>query len=238
LAEPALRRLFDETLAVSPRWLDRENAARVPAQRGRTLTLDFEFHDMLAGWPALRDGTSRPARLVLKQARTLEPGPRTVALDAQAWPLPRDVFVRARRVTRERCAGTIDGTQLRADVLRAQTDTSLPPDVGFSMTPMDASVTVTTQGPALMALGWAAGASFDVNHSEWTATRANGTLTVVPSESAPARRGFDRVTLGADGAIELSLGAARARGTLTCTTETLFASPRDYLLSLVGRGAP
>ncbi len=107
LSDDVLRGLFEDTAAVARRWITRENVSRTPAQRARSLTLDFEFHDMAEGWPAMRDGTRRPARLVLKQVRTLEPGARVHTPEAASWPLPRDVFVRVRRVSTETCRATL-----------------------------------------------------------------------------------------------------------------------------------
>ena len=68
LSEPALRALFTDTLGVTERWLARENSVRPTAQHGRGPTLDFEFHDMLAGRPARRDGRVQPGRRGVKLA--------------------------------------------------------------------------------------------------------------------------------------------------------------------------
>jgi hypothetical protein len=38
--------------------------------------------------------------------------------------------------------------------------------------------------------------------------------------------------------MELTLGAMRVAGMATCRTETLYSSPRDYLLGLLGRTGP
>jgi hypothetical protein len=235
LSDDALRRLFDDTLGVTERWLERENASRRAAQRGRTLTLDFEFHDMLAGWPALRDGSTRPARLVLKQARTLEPGPRTTMPVAQTWPLPRDIFTRARRVFVDRCEAVIDGATLITEVLRAQTDRSLPPDVGFAERAFDAQLRVTTRG-AISSLGWSANVSFEVDHDEMATRRDGSSVTIEPSSESAARQGFDRWTQTATHVITITRGPMTVRAEATCASDTLFSSPRDYLLSLVGRG--
>ncbi len=232
LGDAALRKLFDDTLSVSERWLTRENSARPAAQRGRTLTIDFEFHDMLAGWPALRDASTRPARLVLKQARTLEPGPRTVMAEAQTWPIPRDVFTRARRVSLEHCEATIEGSVVVTELMRVQTDTSLPPDVGFATTAFDAQLRVTSRG-AIASLGWSAGASFTANHSEWSAQRDAMGFGAAPNESTPARAGYDRIAISASNNLSITKGMTTVAAPAMCTTDLLYASPRDFLLSLL-----
>ncbi|MFO0559650.1 MAG: PEP/pyruvate-binding domain-containing protein [Polyangiales bacterium] len=233
LGDAALRKLFDDALSVSQHWLTRENAARAAAQAGRTLTLDFEFHDMLAGWPALRDGSTRPARLVLKQARTLEPGPRTVMAEAQTWPIPRDIFTRARRIFIERCDATIEGATVRAELMRVLTDTSLPPDVGFATTAFDAQLRIAAQGAAPASLGWASNASFTADHTQLETARDETGFSANTREMTPARMGFDRATLSASHTLSITRGVNTVSAQAMCTTELLYASPRDYLLSLL-----
>jgi hypothetical protein len=233
LDDAALRKLFDDALSVSQHWLTRENAARTAAQASRTLTLDFEFHDMLAGWPALRDGSARPARLVLKQARTLEPGPRTVMAEAQTWPIPRDIFTRARRIFIERCEATIEGAAVRAELMRVLTDTSLPPDVGFATTAFDAQLRLSAQGPAPASLGWSANATFSADHTQLETARDETGFSAITREMTPARMGFDRATLSASNTLSITRGPNTVSAQATCTNELLYASPRDYLLSLL-----
>lgn len=233
LSDDALRALFADTAAVTQRWLDRENAPRSPARRARTVTIDFEFHDMLAGWPAVRSGPTRPARLVLKQARTLEPAPRVSLADAASWPVPRDVLARARRVTRQTCTGDVAaGVTLTATMLRVQTEASLTPDVGFGTDPLDASLTLAARG-AVAALDWSADASYAADHTAYAVTREGTSRTFVPAEATPARAGFDRARLDADGTLTVNRGARTLTARLTCRDELLFATPRDFLLGLV-----
>ncbi|MFO0608767.1 MAG: PEP/pyruvate-binding domain-containing protein [Polyangiales bacterium] len=230
LTDDALRALFTETASLAHRWLDRENASRPAARRARMVTLDIEFHDMRAGWPAMRTGPQRPARLVLKQSRTLEPAPPAIAA-AATWPVPRDVLGRARRVSAQTCSG--DGVTVR--LLRVLTDASLSPDVGYATTAFDASVTVATEAP-FPALGWTAAQSFATEHVGFTAARsATGRVFTV----AMPGMGPDRIELGDDGALTLGRGAMTWSGHTTCIEEPLWASPRDYLLELAaGRASP
>lgn len=231
--DEALRDLFADTAAVTRRWLERENAPRSPARRSRTLTLDFEFHDMLAGWPAVRSGPLRPARLVLKQSRTLEPAPRVTLSEATSWPVPRDVLARARRISNQTCAGEVSpGVTLTATLLRVQTEASLTPDVGFGADPLDASLTLTSRG-TVAALGWAADASYSADHTGLTATREGTSRVFDVAASTPARAGLDRARLDADGTLTVTRGARTVSVRLTCTNEPLFATPRDFLLGLL-----
>lgn len=230
LTDDALRALFAQTAAVSRRWLERENAPRPAAHRSRMATLDFEFHDMLAGWPAVRSGAQRPARLVLKQVRTLEPSPPMVP-EAATWPVPRDILGRARRVSEQRCTGD-DGVSLR--VLRVLTDATVSPDVGYATLPFEASVTLTTTA-ALPVLGWNSAQTFRFDHLAFALARtAMGRVFVprVPDD------GPTRIELGNDGTLTLHRGAMVWSGRSTCHETSLWASPRDYLLELVDGASP
>ncbi len=234
LGEPALRRLFEDTSRVVTRWLDDENRTRPAAQRGRSLTLDFEFHDMMAGWPAMRDGAVRPARLVLKQARSLEPGPAANVPEAPSWPMPRDVYVRARRVSIDTCSADLaTDARFRASILRVATDASRIPDVGYATSPLDASLTVTVEGGAIPELGWTAGATYTADHTQLTTTRETGLARFDVRADAPAAAGLTRFEIVSGGRATVTNGARRFEATLQCVTELRFASPRDYLLSLV-----
>ncbi|MDB4930919.1 MAG: hypothetical protein JWM10_3403 [Myxococcaceae bacterium] len=233
LSDEVLRRLFADTGAVTRRWLERENAPRPPARRARTITIDFEFHDMLAGWPAVREGAARPARLVLKQARTLEPAPRMTTEESQSWPVPRDVLARARRVVTETCTGEVaPGVTLTTAALRVLTAPSVTPDVGYGTDPLDASLTVTAHG-VVGALDWPADATWAADHLGLTTTHDGAARVFVPAVASPARAGYDQLRLAADGTVTVQRGARSLTARLTCVDEVRFASPRDYLLGLV-----
>nr|MBK7067441.1 hypothetical protein [Deltaproteobacteria bacterium] len=233
LSDEVLRRLFADTGAVTRRWLDRENATRPEARRARTLTLDFEFHDMLAGWPAMREGAPRPARLVLKQARTLEPAPRVATEESAGWAVPRDVLARARRVSTETCSGEMaTGVTLTTTTLRVITEPSITPDVGYGTEALDASITVSARG-TVSALGWSADATYTVDHTGMSATREGATRVYAVAAGAPAREGYEQLRHEADGTVTLRRGERTVSARLTCQEELRFATPRDYLLGLV-----
>jgi len=233
LSDEVLRRLFADTGAVTRRWLDRENATRPEARRARTLTLDFEFHDMLAGWPAMREGAPRPARLVLKQARTLEPAPRVATEESAGWAVPRDVLARARRVSTETCSGEVaTGVTLTTTTLRVLTEPSITPDVGYGTEPLDASITVSARG-TVSALGWSADATYTVDHTGMSATREGAARVYAVAAGAPAREGYELLRHEADGTVTLRRGERSVSARLTCMEELRFATPRDYLLGLV-----
>lgn len=104
--------LVDDLVAVAALWRTRVNADLDAAQQITTLTLDIEFKLMDAGWP---DRTAGPTvtGLVLKQARSLEPGLRGVPAEALAAPVPHDHLARAIRIERLRCGD--DGVAWRLE---------------------------------------------------------------------------------------------------------------------------
>ncbi|NNE74963.1 MAG: hypothetical protein HKN26_14960 [Acidimicrobiales bacterium] len=132
MADDAVAELFEHLLATAEVWRDQVNASLPVAQRITTVTLDFEFKTMAAGWPA-RDGTSpEPARLIVKQVRSLDPGLRDIPANVTALDIPRDILARARIVERVVCVGPGDPHEVQVSVL---TDPALAPDIGHNTTP-------------------------------------------------------------------------------------------------------
>ena len=133
LADSKILDLFEQAKLVTSLWRARVNSALDPLQTTETLTLDFEFKDMAAGWPALKGDLPRAdARLVIKQARTLEPGLRGVPEAVLDLPIPRDVLARALLVERLVC--DMDGSTVTW--VEVSTDPLQVPDVGFSEAPL------------------------------------------------------------------------------------------------------
>ncbi len=122
LDDEAVSELLSQLSAVGRLWRDRVNADLPVEQQVQIVTLDFEFKTMAAGWPALVDGSVRPARLVVKQARSLDPGMRAIPAAVLALPIPRDVLARAILVEEITCDGgatgieVVTGTTMTSDV--------------------------------------------------------------------------------------------------------------------------
>ena len=133
LDDAAVRELFDQTAAVAERWRDRLNASLPAAQRLQTVVLDYEFKTMGAGWPRLVTGEQPfPARLVLRQVRSLDPGTRRLPAAALTLDVPRDVLMRASEITASSCTGASGRFY---DGIVVFTDPLLAPDMGYSETP-------------------------------------------------------------------------------------------------------
>jgi Pyruvate phosphate dikinase, AMP/ATP-binding domain len=117
LDDEALTELFDQLLDVATTWLARANDALTVEQRSSSITLDFEFRTMDAGWPALLDGTVEPTRIVVKQARSLDPGIRHVPASLLDRPIPRDVLAHAVRIVELSCPDDVRGVSVTTDPL-------------------------------------------------------------------------------------------------------------------------
>ncbi len=139
LSDLQVSELFEEARSVALLWRDRVNGALPGPQDITTLTLDFEFKDMDAGWPSLQGNQPRPqARLVIKQARSLEPGIRGIPAEVVALPIPRDALARARLVEKVTCD---EGNAIGASAIEVRTDPLVVPDVGYNDEPLVVNAT-------------------------------------------------------------------------------------------------
>lgn len=140
LDDEQLLAVWDQLSDVTLAWRDRVNAEASAGRAISTLTLDFEFREMDAAWPARVDGTIAPsARLVVKQARTLEPGLRSVPDEMLELDAPLDVLRRMSRATRTTCPGpSADGPD---DVsIKIYTDPLAVVDMGYADEPLRVDV--------------------------------------------------------------------------------------------------
>lgn len=134
LSDTQVTDLFEQARSVALLWRDRVNGSLQGPQDITTLTLDFEFKDMDAGWPALQGNAPRnDARLIIKQARSLEPGIRDIPIEVADLPIPRDVLARARLVERVHCD---EGDAVGQTAVELLTDPLLVPDVGYGEEPL------------------------------------------------------------------------------------------------------
>lgn len=133
MTDEALLELFAQLESVAELWRRRTNLSLPVAHAIETVTLDFEFKTMAQGWPARPAGEPQePGRLVVKQARSLDPGLRGLPDVVLELPLGRDLLARARSVVQVTCAVGDDSVVATVEVL---TDPSLSPDLGYSEQP-------------------------------------------------------------------------------------------------------
>lgn len=131
LDDRTLLSLFEQLRSVADSWLARANNDLPEGRRSSTLTLDFEFREMADGWPARADGSIEPSRMVVKQARTLDPGLRGMRFELLALPIPRDVLAYAVSAVEYSCD---EGGDVGVRIL---TDPLARIDVGYSESPFE-----------------------------------------------------------------------------------------------------
>jgi hypothetical protein len=216
LSDAELRDLYVLAEDVTRTALARANQGVPKERQRRSLTLDFEFRRVAAGWPALREGR-HPSRFVVKQMRPLEPSPRVDA-PLRSAPIPHDVLARARRIERRRCSSD----RVELSFLSVLTDPHAEPDLGYARTPLLAELTLDTDPKSergartfthleLAALKWVAENSLDVD------------LRGHPGATRLELRDSELVVFGAD--------AVPFRVTLSCSTNVEYAEPTELLRS-------
>jgi hypothetical protein len=141
MKDDAVTELVAQLEAVTELWRDRLNASLLGPHQIETVTLDFEFKTMAEGWPAFGDGRSPLAsRLIVKQARSLDPGLRGIPESILALGVPRDVLARASLVQLVECgvaSDSGDGSfQQSLSWHEVFTDPLRLPDVGYSEVPL------------------------------------------------------------------------------------------------------
>lgn len=234
LADAELLDLFTQTVAVTDLWLDSENAPLAPANQRRTVSLDFEFRLMDAGWPDVDMGAPFERRMIVKQVRSLEPSTSDVPAEVVAMPFPGDVLARARTVTRRVCAGD----RLTLTALEATTDPLARPALGYDAAPFTAGVTldVTADIPEL---GWTAGEQVDITHVQMASfdhPGGGGGWYLTLDVDAAQQNTLGVVTLNwieSSGWSIIGPGGTAAGLATSCTSDTLHSTPDNYLLSLL-----
>lgn len=229
-----LRDVFDQVGRIADLWFAAEND-RLPASQERsTLTLDLELRELAAGWPALANGNAFGARVVIKQARLLEPLTTHAPATVQSMPIPKDILGRALRVEQRRCtAGNAIVT-----LTDVTTDPRKKPDLGFNQAPFTSFVVIDFTGD-IPEVGATAGQRRSAVHTGFAATHpgmvAGGpyAIDLVVNEANVAAVGLSRLAL-ANGVLTLER-ADRVSAPATCTTEILFASPEAFLEEILAR---
>ncbi|MEE9414474.1 MAG: PEP/pyruvate-binding domain-containing protein, partial [Acidimicrobiales bacterium] len=100
LEDVAVLELVSQIEAATLLWRERINRSLPFSQEIATVTLDFEFKMMAEGWPAATNGSDQAKRLVVKQARSLDPGVRGIPQAVLDLPVSRQIIARARLVSR------------------------------------------------------------------------------------------------------------------------------------------
>lgn len=234
LDDAALETLLRQTVTIAERWLEVENFG-VPPERARSrVTLDLEVREVAAGWPAYASGDPAPARIVIKQVRSLDPGLRRGLESLVDQPAPRDLLLHADRIEKRVCRGR----RAAVELLEIWTDPGATPPLGHERVPFLARVRVQAQGLE------GGARQFDIHHMAFESVGRPGmasggpwALDLVLDDATANEVGLDRIESQA-GLLRLGLkGRVLGEDPSPCTTAVLFASPDEFLRSLLGQPA-
>lgn len=236
LDDAALETLLRQTVAIAELWLEQENSQLPPAQSRSRVTLDLEVREVAAGWPGYANGDVAPQRVVIKQVRSLDPGPPAGLGRLLEQPVPRDLLLFADRIEKRSCRGR----RVSLELLEVWTDPGASPPLGHAVLPFLARVRVQAQGLD------GGPRQFDLDHLVFERVGRAGMqqggpwaldLLLTPSVASSTAVAIDRIESGA-GLLRLSRGG-RVLGEepAPCTTEVLFASPDEFLRALLGPAA-
>jgi hypothetical protein len=230
LSDAELIALWQSLHPVVDAWIEAENAELTAAQARSTLVLDSEVRKVADGWPAMADGSIRPSRMVVKQARTLEPSTAALPVEVIEGPFPRDLVARAAQVDARACVA--DRLTVRIDDLRS--DPLLTPDMGFATSPFVGAVTVEVTAD-IPELGWRAGDAWSADHLVWVSaalTPTPGALTLALDVADGPLAGTIGLAEGGAWQVSLVSGATAVGGAGSCAVETRYAAPERWLRGL------
>jgi hypothetical protein len=236
LDDAALETLLRQTVAIAELWLEQENRRLPPAQARSRVTLDLEVREVVAGWPAYANGDVAPPRIVIKQVRSLDPGPPSGLDRLLEQPIPRDLLLFADRIEKRSCRGR----RAALELLEVHTDPGAIPPLGHADVPFLARVRVQAQGLE------GGPRQFDLDHLVFERVGRAGMqqggpwvldLLLAPATASLTAVAIDRIESGG-GLLRLGRGG-RVLGEepAPCTTEVLFASPDEFLRALLGPAA-
>jgi Pyruvate phosphate dikinase, AMP/ATP-binding domain len=233
LDDAALETLLRQTVAIAELWLEQENRQLPPAQARSRVTLDLEVREVSSGWPAYANGDVAPQRIVIKQVRSLDPGPPSGLERLFEQPVPRDLLLFADRIEKRTCRGR----RMTLELLEVWTDPGASPPLGHAVVPFLARARLQAQGLE------GGPRQFDLDHLVFEKIGRAGMqqggpwaldLLLAPSVVSNGGVGLDRIESSA-GLLRLSRdGRVLGEDPAPCTTEVLFASPDEFLRALLG----
>lgn len=230
LSDAELLAIFEEARAVAETWLERQNEARGPARAATTLTLDFEFREMADDWPDIYIGEEFSQRIVIKQARSLEPGLRRIPDTMSNLPFPADILARTRRGVRRECTSDLF-TLVTVD---ATTDPILFPDMGYQLSPFTSFVSLGFDRSA-SEIGVQSGQRVVLDHTGFAASHpdvaSGGDWTLVLD--IPGDELISAFEIDADDQYRVVTSLGEVSGSVSCEESILLTTPQDYLASLL-----
>ena len=261
LSDEELRVISLRSLEASARWLTELRRSSSPAQAPLSLSLDLEFRAVEPWWPLSRRSQEEvgagSARVILKQARPLEPASEGLPESLYELEAPRDLVRRARLIERVHCEveqpHSPDEPPAMVSLTQLYTQPLLKPSLGYETRPFTAELSLEGWRPQREGAGELTGAPWRATHSAFGLRAAQ--------EGAPWSIELSpRVEAGSEGPCPLAhlalyasddrLSSVEARwlergsteplsAPAHCERALLFAGPSEYLRQLLeSRPAP
>jgi hypothetical protein len=123
--------LFEQMFLLTHSWRNQVNQDLKKSQNLEALVLDIEFREVKEGWPQLASGEILESRIVVKQARPLEPSPRNLPATFQEKPIPRDILRRINKTIVMSCENEV----LKGEFTMIWTDPLKSPKMGYEEQP-------------------------------------------------------------------------------------------------------
>ncbi len=227
LDDGQIEALLRDCVAIAERFLALENRGLDPARARRRVTLDLEIREVAPGWPAAVNTNPAPARMVIKQVRSLDPGVPAGAERLLGLPIPRELLLFADRVEQLRCRAG----RAQVELLEVWTDPMATPALGFAQAPYLARVRVQARGLPGGPI------ELDLSHLELASVAhpgvAEGRPWAVRVGLLASAAAIDAVEFEA-GLLRLRLGPQQLLSEpAQCSREVLFASADGFLRSLL-----
>jgi pyruvate,water dikinase len=236
LSEAQIQEIFTQGLAVTEAVLKQQNSKLAKEKQNRTLTMDFEFRQVAEGWPALSSGEQKPSRIVIKQARSLEPGLGKLPFLIRSLNAPRDIVARSSRVVRR----VLRTNELNVNIIQLYTDPLKNPDLGFTQVPFSAEVEIETI-QNVPPLGLKRAVKVRIPHTAWSgASYPDGlsdsqwSFSATLTEEQAKAFGVSSIEILGDGTCRIigPEGKFEAKAK-EVKTDVIYATPEVYLLDLL-----
>ncbi len=236
--------LVKKALKVTLVWQNSDNERLNYTQQYQALTLDFEYREMSPTWPLKHsshqdDNTEQTSQMILKQARPLEPAQLKLPSIVSQAAFPLDLQRRSLRVQRWSCKSA----QLSLSALQLYTDPLATPNMDFNDYPFTGEISYIDHRPNARNPNQ----EYRLSHQDYLVVNSSSYEQELQQHwqlelyrRAGRNLPFEHIKL------DLNQGkvwwTARQQSgelvspyqeTIQCNSEMLFASPKDYLLSIL-----
>ena len=246
LSLQSVRQVSLQALKITQAWRQSDLHRLDYTQHYQAFTLDLEYREMEKNWPLQRENQNETAlnstsQIIFKQARPLEPMPQNLPNLVKTAAFPLDLQRRSLRVRRWSC----QSENLEINALQLYSDPLSVPTMGFETHPFTAEISYIDHRPEARNPS----SSYRLTHQDYLVLQSSDYASEqYQNWQLELYRRMDRdlpfehikidqqqgVVLWAARTQEGAVIASRQERVI-CESETVFASPKDYLLSLLAQ---